>query len=76
MPQYVLKATAENGRVALSAASGVQLTATIRRQVIKSVNSITRLMALTVISRQARRQENPAMVSVVDTVRALVHRSV
>jgi hypothetical protein len=34
MPQYVLKATAEIGRVAASAVSGVQLNAATRRQVV------------------------------------------
>lgn len=41
MPQYVLKATAEIGRVAASAVSGVQLNATTRRQVVESVNSVS-----------------------------------
>lgn len=68
MSHYVLKATAEIGRVAASAVSGVQLNATTRRQVVESVNSVTRLMALTAISLQARLQANPAMASVVDTV--------
>lgn len=36
MPQYVLKATAEIGRVAASAVSGVQLNATTRRQVVEA----------------------------------------
>ncbi|MFW5364662.1 phage regulatory CII family protein [Escherichia coli] len=71
MPQYVLKATAEIGRVAASAVSGVQLNATTRRQVVESVNSVTRLMSLTAISLQARLQANPAMASVVDTVTGL-----
>ncbi|MBL5965965.1 phage regulatory CII family protein [Lelliottia amnigena] len=71
IPQYVLKATAEIGRVAASAVSGVQLNATTRRQVVESVNSVTRLMALTAISLQARLQANPAMASVVDTVTGL-----
>jgi len=71
MPHYVLKATAEIGRVAASAVSGVQLNATTRRQVVESVNSVTRLMALTAISLQARLQANPAMASVVDTVTGL-----
>ena len=71
MPQYVLKATAEIGRVAASAVSGVQLNATTRRQVVESVNSVTRLMALTAISLQARLQANPAMASVVDTMTGL-----
>lgn len=71
MSQYVLKATAEIGRVAASAVSGVQLNATTRRQVVESVNSVTRLMALTAISLQARLQANPAMASVVDTVTGL-----
>lgn len=68
MPQYVLKATAEIGCVAASAVSGVQLNATTRRQVVESVNSVTRLMALTAISLQARLQANPAMASIIDTV--------
>ncbi|TDN58451.1 phage regulatory CII family protein [Scandinavium goeteborgense] len=71
MPQYVLSATAEIGRVAASAVSGVQLNTTTRRQVVESVNSVTRLMALTAISLQARLQANPAMASVVDTVTGL-----
>lgn len=71
MPQYVLKATAEIGRVAANAVSGVHLNATTRRQVVESVNSVTRLMALTAISLQARLQANPAMASVVDTVTGL-----
>lgn len=71
MPHYVLKATAEIGHVAASAVSGVQLNATTRRQVVESVNSVTRLMALTAISLQARLQANPAMASVVDTVTGL-----
>ncbi|MGU3487214.1 phage regulatory CII family protein [Enterobacter bugandensis] len=71
MSHYVLKATAEIGRVAASAVSGVQLNATTRRQVVESVNSVTRLMALTAISLQARLQGNPAMASVVDTVTGL-----
>ncbi|MBM6607957.1 phage regulatory CII family protein [Enterobacteriaceae bacterium RIT814] len=71
MSHYVLKATAEIGRVAASAVSGVQLNATTRRQVVESVNSVTRLMALTAISLQARLQANPAMASVVDTVTGL-----
>ena len=71
MSHYVLKATAEIGRVAASAVSGVQLNATTRRQAVESVNSVTRLMALTAISLQARLQANPAMASVVDTVTGL-----
>ncbi len=71
MPQYVLKATAEIGRVAVTAVSGVQLNATTRRQVIESVNSVTRLMPLTAIPLQASLQANPAMASVVDTMTGL-----
>lgn len=55
MPQYELKATAEIGRVAANAVSGVQLNATTRRQVVESVNSVTRLMALTAILVKAPR---------------------
>ncbi|KAB0979370.1 hypothetical protein FZI32_22535, partial [Cronobacter sakazakii] len=71
MPHYVLNATAEIGRVAASAVSGEHQTTTERRQVIESINSVTRLMALTAVSLHARLQYNPAMASAVDTVTGL-----
>lgn len=71
MPQYVLKATAEIGHVAAGAVSGEQLTTAGRRQIIDSINSVTRLMALTAVSMQARLQSSPAMASAVDTVTGL-----
>lgn len=71
MPQYVLKATAEIGQVAAGAVSGEQLTTAGRRQIIDSINSVTRLMALTAVSMQARLQSSPAMASAVDTVTGL-----
>lgn len=71
MPHYVLSATAEIGRVAASAVSSEQPTAASRRQVIDSINSATRLMALTAVSMHARLQSSPAMASAVDTVTGL-----
>lgn len=71
MPHYVLSATAEIGRVAASAVSSEHPTAASRRQVIDSINSVTRLMALTAVSLHARLQANPAMTSAVDTVTGL-----
>lgn len=71
MPQYVLKATAEIGQVAAGAVSSEQLTTAGRRQIIDSINSVTRLMALTAVSMQARLQSSPAMTSAVDTVTGL-----
>lgn len=71
MPHYVLNATAEIGRVAASAVSGEQQTTASRRQVIDSINSVTRLMALTAVSMHARLQASPAMTSAVDTVTGL-----
>ncbi|HFF8549492.1 TPA: phage regulatory CII family protein [Kluyvera cryocrescens] len=71
MPHYVLKATAEIGQVAAGAVSGEQLTTAGRRQIIDSINSVTRLMALTAVSMQARLQSSPAMASAVDTVTGL-----
>lgn len=68
MPVYVLSATAEIGRVAASTVSGEPQTSANRRQTIESINSVTRLMALTAISMQARLQANPAMASAIDTV--------
>ncbi|HHR4276461.1 TPA: phage regulatory CII family protein [Salmonella enterica] len=71
MPQYVLKATAEIGRVAAGAVSDEHQTTAGRRQIIDSINSVTRLMALTAVSMQARLQSSPAMASAVDTVTGL-----
>ncbi|HHE5698198.1 TPA: phage regulatory CII family protein [Citrobacter amalonaticus] len=71
MPHYVLNATAEIGRVAAGAVSGEVKTTAGRRDVISSINSVTRLMALTAVSLQARLQANPAMASAVDTVTGL-----
>ncbi|MBR7465534.1 hypothetical protein G3W41_29275, partial [Klebsiella pneumoniae] len=39
--------------------------------VISSINSVTRLMALAAVSMQARLQANPAMASGMDTVTGL-----
>ncbi|EMN0593106.1 phage regulatory CII family protein [Klebsiella aerogenes] len=71
LPHYVMSATAEIGRVAAGAVSGEVKTAAGRRDVISSINSVTRLMALTAVSLQARLQANPAMASAVDTVTGL-----
>ncbi|ENK1089903.1 phage regulatory CII family protein [Citrobacter freundii] len=71
LPHYVMSATAEIGRVAAGAVSGDVKTTAGRRDVIKSINSVTRLMALTAVSLQARLQANPAMASAVDTVTGL-----
>ena len=71
MPLYVLKATAEFGHVAAEAVSDEQLTTAGRRQIIESINSVTRLMALTAVTLQARLQTSPAMTSAVDTVTGL-----
>ncbi|ENM2868122.1 phage regulatory CII family protein [Citrobacter koseri] len=71
MPHYVLSATAEIGRVAASAVSGEAQTTATRRQAIDSINSVTRLMALTAVSMHARLQTSPAMASAVDTMTGL-----
>ena len=57
--------------VAASAVSVELQTAASRRRVIDSINSVTRLMALTAVSLQARLQANLAMASAVDTVTGL-----
>ena len=71
MPDYVLKATAEIGRVAAGAVSGEAHTTAGRRQIVDSINSVTRLMALTAVTLQARLQASPAMASTIDTVTGL-----
>ncbi|HBR1790789.1 TPA: phage regulatory CII family protein [Klebsiella pneumoniae] len=71
MPEYVLKATAEIGRVAAGAVSSEAHTTAGRRQIVDSINSVTRLMALTAVTLQARLQASPAMASTIDTVTGL-----
>ncbi len=71
LPHYVMSATAEIGRVAAGAVSGDVKTSSGRRDVISSINSVMRLMALAAVSMQARLQVNPAMASAVDTVTGL-----
>jgi len=71
LPHYVMGATAEIGRVAAGAVTGDVKTPAGRRDVISSINSVTRLMALAAVSMQARLQANPAMASAVDTVTGL-----
>ncbi|EKS6941447.1 phage regulatory CII family protein [Enterobacter roggenkampii] len=71
LPHYVMSATAEIGRVAAGAVSGEVKTSVGRRDVINSINAVTRLMALAAVSLQARLQANPAMASTVDTVTGL-----
>lgn len=71
LPHYVMSATAEIGHVAASAVSGDVKSTAGRRAVIRSINSVMRLMALAAVSVQARLQANPAMANVVDTVAGL-----
>ncbi|MEX0579390.1 phage regulatory CII family protein (plasmid) [Enterobacter cloacae subsp. cloacae] len=71
LPHYVMSATAEIGRVAAGAVSDEVKTTAGRRDVISSINLVTRLMALTAVSLQARLQANPAMASAVDTMTGL-----
>lgn len=71
LPHYVMSATAEIGRVAAGAVSGDVKTIAGRRDVISSINAVTRMMALAAISMQARLQANPAMASTVDTMTGL-----
>jgi hypothetical protein len=70
LPHYVMSATAEIG-VLLPVPYGDVKTTAGRRDVISSINSVTRLMALAAVSMQARLQANPAMASAVDTVTGL-----
>lgn len=54
LPHYVMSATAEIGRVAAGTVSGNVKTTAGRRDVINSINSVTRLMALAAVSLEAR----------------------
>lgn len=71
LPHYVMSATAEIGCVAAGAVSGDVKTSAGHRDVISSINAVTRLMALAAVSLQARLQANSAMASAVDTVTGL-----
>lgn len=71
IPHYVMNATADLGKLAGAAVSGETATAAGRRYAIESINSATRMLALTAISLHARLQSHPAMTSAVDTVTGL-----
>lgn len=71
MPHYVMNATADLGKLAGAAISGETATTAGRRYAIESINSATRMLALTAISLHARLQSHPAMTSAVDTVTGL-----
>ncbi len=64
--QYVLKATAEIGKVAAAAVSGQHMTAESKSSLVESVNAGIRYMSLIGIAVHSRIHANPTLASTVD----------
>ncbi|MHA6312365.1 phage regulatory CII family protein [Pantoea sp. S-LA4] len=68
---YVLKATAEVGSMAASAANPERITATCRRSILEAANTGIRCMMLAALTVQARVHSNPTLASTVDAISGL-----
>ncbi|MEN4558263.1 phage regulatory CII family protein [Pantoea agglomerans] len=70
-PSYVLKATAEVGSMAASAANPERITATCRRSIMEAANTGIRCMMLAALAVQTRVHSNPTLASTVDAISGL-----
>ncbi|ORM82291.1 hypothetical protein HA42_08670 [Pantoea deleyi] len=70
-PAYVLKATAEVGSMAASAANPERITATCRRSILEAANTGIRCMMLAAMAVQNRVHSNPTLASTVDAISGL-----
>lgn len=70
-PAYVLKATAEVGHMAATAANPDRITATCRRGILEAANTGIRCMMLAALAVQTRVQSNPTIASTVDAISGL-----
>lgn len=70
-PAYVLKATAEVGSMAASAANPERITATCRRSILEAANTGIRCMMLAALAVQTRVHSNPTLASTVDAISGL-----
>lgn len=68
LPDYVMGATAEVGRIAGSAMSKERMTQSHKHTLVESANAGMRFLALAALSVDARLKTNPAMTSAVDTM--------
>jgi hypothetical protein len=68
LPDYVMGATAEVGRIAGSAMSKERLSQSHKHALVESANAGMRFLALAALSVDARLKTNPAMTSAVDTM--------
>jgi DNA-binding phage protein len=68
LPDYVMMATAEVGRIAGSAMSKERLTQSHKHTLVESANAGMRFLALAALSVDARLKTNPAMTSAIDTM--------
>ncbi|MGC6093457.1 phage regulatory CII family protein [Citrobacter portucalensis] len=68
LPDYVMGATAEVGRIAGSAMSKGRMTQSHKHTLVESANAGMRFLALAALSVDARLKTNPAMTSAVDTM--------
>ncbi|MGC1100265.1 phage regulatory CII family protein [Pantoea agglomerans] len=70
-PSYVLKASAEVGSLAASAANPERITATCRRSILEAANTGIRCMMLAALTVQTRVHSNPTLASTVDVISGL-----
>lgn len=70
-PSYVLKASAEVGSLAASAANPERITATCRRSILEAANTGIRCMMLAALTVQSRVHSNPTLASTVDVISGL-----
>ncbi|MBS7131951.1 MAG: phage regulatory CII family protein [Clostridium sp.] len=70
-PAYVLKATAEVGHMAATAANPERITATCRRGILEAANTGIRCMMLAALAVQTRVHSNPTLASTVDAISGL-----
>ncbi|WP_215954167.1 phage regulatory CII family protein [Providencia rettgeri] len=67
-PAYVLKATAEVGKLASAAVLGGHINSTRSAEIKQSVNNAIRCLALVGVTISARLHSSPAFVSAIDAV--------
>ena len=70
-PAYVLKATAEVGHMAATAANPERITATCRRGILEAANTGIRCTMLAALAVQTRVHSNPTLASTVDAISGL-----
>lgn len=68
VPQYVMQATAEIGKLAAAAVSGKKMTPSCKSAFMENVNAGIRCLSLIGLSIHARVQSNPALANTMDAL--------